>query len=395
MSNSNQNFNTEIKYFKMDSLRLGKLPQIKSSLAYQGVNINSEPWVLVEKIHGSNSAFVYQCQDGVPTYQLARRNGLVPEKEMKSFFNIESAYQPFVKSLQELCETACYELGLDHRHHQVVVYSELYGGNIQKGMRYHDIESILVFDIRVGNTFLSYEKVSSLCDTHKIPVVPLIQQGTLDELISGFQGKLEGFNSLVPQKIHQKDVSDAPAEGVILRPLRLEDTYDPHAKHSTVIRYKWKKLEHCERPQKKVVKEGEMTHLQGLQEKAAGYINRQRFETYLSKVGAEFLLDKSNMGENISALVKDTLTDIQEEDEFAPLLEDKKLFAQLRKMISKTSSGLIQRFQFEYVPVQRKELTDEERLEKIDKHIAETHINIQKIRSQVEELQRRARHLTK
>ena len=115
----------------------------------------------------------------MPTYQLARRNGLVPEKEMKSFFNIEEAYQPFVKSLQELCETACYELGLDHRHHQVVVYSELYGGNIQKGMRYHDTESILVFDIRVDNTFLSYEKVSSLCDTHEIPMVPLIQTGNL------------------------------------------------------------------------------------------------------------------------------------------------------------------------------------------------------------------------
>ena len=138
-----------------------------------------------------------------------------------------------------------------------------------------------------------------------------------------------------------------------------------------------------------------MTHLQALQEKAAGYINTQRLHTYLSKVGVDYLMNRSNMGENISALVKDTLTDIQEEDEFAPLLEDKKLFAELRKMISKTSSGLIQRFQFEYVPVQRKELTDEERLEKIDKHIAETHINIQKIRSQVEELQRRARHLTK
>ena len=58
MSNSNQNFNTEIKYFKMDSLRLGKLPQIKSSLAYKGVNIDTEPWVLVEKF---TEATVLSC----------------------------------------------------------------------------------------------------------------------------------------------------------------------------------------------------------------------------------------------------------------------------------------------------------------------------------------------
>ena len=109
-------------------------------------------------------------------------------------------------------------------------------------------------------------------------------------------------------------MTDAPAEGVILRPLRLEDEYEPHAQHSTVFRYKWKKMEHCERPQKKVVTEDEMTHLQALQEKAVGYINTQTLQTYLSKVGVDYLMDKSNMGENISALVKDTLTDIQEEE---------------------------------------------------------------------------------
>lgn len=393
MSNSNQNFNTEIKYFKMDSLRLGKLSQIKTTLQEQGCNIDTEPWVLVEKIHGSNSAFVYQCQDGSPSYQLARRNGLVPNNELQSFFNIGKAYQSFVERLQQLCESACYELGLDHRQHKVVVYSELYGNKIQKGMRYHDSESILVFDVRVGNTFLSYEKMSELCALHQLPAVPLIQQGTLDELISGFQGQLEGFHSQVPQKIHQKDVTDAPAEGVILRPLRLDDDYYPEAKYSTVLRYKWKKMEHCERPKKKVVTEDEMTHLQALQEKAAGYINTPRLHTYLSKVGVDHLMNKGNMGKNISALVQDTMVDIQEEDEFTPLLEDKKLSAELRKMISRTSSCLIQTFQFEYIPVEPKELTDEERLVKIDKHLAETWITIDKIRSQVKELRSRTQNL--
>lgn len=384
-------FNTEIKYFKMDSLRLEKLSQIKNKFQNQGCDIESEHWVLVEKIHGSNSAFVYQCQDGQPSFHLARRNGFVPEKELQTFFNIEKAYQPFVEQLMKLCETACYEMGLDHRHHQVVVYSELYGGNIQKGMRYHDTETILVFDIRVDDTFLSYQKMQALCRSHDIPSVPLIQQGTLDELIVSFREKLEKFNSQVPQCIHQKNVDDAPAEGVILRPLNLDDEYDVTARSSTVQRYKWKKMEHCERPKKKVVTDGEITHLQALQQKALGYINTQRLHTYLSKVGVDYLMNKGNMGKNISSLVKDTLVDIQEEDELAPLLEDKKLSAELRKMISRTSSHLIQTFQFEYIPVEPEELTDEDRLIKIDKHIAETWITIDKIRSQVKELQQRTK----
>ena len=100
-------------------------------------------------------------------------------------------------------------------------------------------------------------------------------------------------------------------------------------------------------------------------------------------------MNNRNIGKNIVGLVNDTLSDIREESKFAPLLEDKKHFAELRKMISKTSSKLIQNFQFEYVEPEPKLLTDEEYLEKIDLHIAESRKKIDKIRSQVQELQAR------
>lgn len=396
MNNSKPiNFEKDIKYLKMDSFRLGKLPEIKNILLDLGLDIESEPWVLVEKIHGSNSGFVYQCQEGEPTYQLARRNGFVPPTELKSFFNIEKAYQPYLEKLNQLCESACYELGLDHRHHQVVVNCELYGADIQKGMNYHDTESILVFDIRVDNTFLSYEKVRTLCALHGLPVVPLIQQGTLDNLITSFQAQLEGFNSHVPQKIHGQPVTDAPAEGVILRPLLLDDIYDPKAVNSMVQRYKWKKMEHCERPKKKVVTEGEQTHLQALMEEAVGYINIQRLHTFKSKVGVECIMKKQNIGKNINELVKDTLVDIREESKFTSLLQNKKLFAELRKMISQTSARLIQTFQFEYMEPKPKVPMDEEQLAKIDRHISDTHRNLNEIRTRIQELQRRNSTLEK
>ena len=378
-----------IKYYKMSSFRLGKLREIQDSLTEQGHNYATTEWILQEKLHGSNSCFIHQYFDGEKEIKLGRRNGLVPEKELKSFFNIGKAYEPYMLSLADLAETVCYERGLDSRNHRVIVYSELYGNNIQKGMKYSDNETIAVFDIRIDNTFLSYQDVESMCSRHGIPMAPLVMKGTLDELVEKFSVQLEDMNSLVPRVLHEQDIMDAPAEGVIVRPYNLEETYVPYDKDFRMLRYKWKKMEFSERPKPKQVTVGEESHLQALLEEASGYINIQRLDTFKSKVGVECLMNNQNMGKNISGLVNDTLEDIRQESKFSPLLEDKKHFAELRKMISKTSSKLIQNFQFEYVKPETKLLTDEEYLEKIDMHIAQSQKNIDKIRFLVQELQAR------
>ena len=390
MSNTD-NFE-KFKYFKMDSLRLGKLAKTKKNLSQKGLNLEEEKWVLLEKIHGSNSCFIYQYQDEEPNYQLGRRNGLVPKKELRSFYNIETAYQPWVEQLKNMCEAACYEMGFDPRHHQVVVYSELYGANIQKGMRYHDQESILVFDIRVDDTFLCYDKMRQLCQDYGIPSTPLIAEGTLDELVESFRDKLEGFTSQVPQKIHQQETNDAPAEGVILRPIMINETYDPFYKSSYMLRYKWKKTEFTEHPQKKEIPREQMTRPEYLLVQATEFLNAPRLATYQSKVGVDYLLDMNNMGANIRALVQDTLVDIKEEDEYQFIFEEKKLQSELQKMLSRKSSSMIQKFQFDYIP---SELSEMEKLDKIDSSIQTADKNIQEIRKKVEELKRRTIFLSK
>ena len=386
MTQAITNYN-DIKYYKMSSFRLGKLREIQEYLTEQGHNYDTMIWLLQEKLHGSNSCFIHRYIDGEKDIKLGRRNGLVPENELKSFFNIGEAYQEYMPSLADLAETVCYERGLDSRNHRVIVYCELYGNKIQKGMKYNDVETIAVFDIRIDNTFLSYQDVESMCSRHGIPLAPLVMKGTLDELVEKFRDQLEDMNSLVPRVLHGQDIMDAPAEGVIVRPYNLEETYDPDDEDFKMLRYKWKKMEFSERPKPKQVTAGEVSHLQALLEEAINYINIQRLETFKSKVGVEFLMNKRNMGKNIGALVKDTLIDIREESKFVPLLEDKKHFAELRKMISKTSSQLIQNFQFEYIEPEPKVLTDEEYLAKIDQHIAESRRNIDQIRAQIQELQ--------
>ena len=182
MNQVTTNYN-DIKYYKMSSFRLGKLREIQDSLTEQGHNYATTEWILQEKLHGSNSCFIHQYFDGEKEIKLGRRNGLVPEKELKSFFNIGKAYEPYMMSLADLAETVCYERGLDSRNHRVIIYSELYGNNIQKGMKYSDNETIAVFDIRIDDTFLSYQDVESICSRNGIPMAPLVMKGTLEDRV--------------------------------------------------------------------------------------------------------------------------------------------------------------------------------------------------------------------
>ena len=419
MSHTTNNYQA-IKYFKMNSFRLGKLPEIQESLESLGIDYSTCQWVLQEKLHGSNSCFIHEYLDGEPDIKLGRRNGLVPEKEFKSFFNIESAYQPYYQSLTALAEAVCYERGLDYRNHRVVIYSELYGNNIQKGMKYHDRESIAVFDIRIDNLFLSLEEVERLCFQHSLPLAPLVMKGTIDELVAKFRPYIEDMVSLVPRCLHETDVIDAPAEGVIIRPYNLEETYNPDDTKCQMLRYKWKKLEFSERPVKKEEPSLEGDKIELLISSAAKFVNMRRLETYCSKVSNMFVLDKKNIGQNIKALVDDAMVDIQEEEDYQIIFQNKEYTKKLRNMMNKEASKVIQTFQFEFVvravpeKETRRAITIEalekieaemhknktgraisiEELAKMDSDIDENQTLIDKLREQVLKLQNRAKQLS-
>ena len=348
MSQTTNNYQA-IKYFKMNSFGLRKLPEIQESLEFKGIDYSKSQWVLQEKLHGSNSCFIHEYLDGEPDIKLGRRNGFVPEKELKSFFNIQSAYQPYHQSLTSLAEAVCYERGLDYRNHRVVIYSELYGNNIQKGMKYHDRESIAVFDIRIDNLFLSFQEVERLCLEHSLPLAPLIMKGTMEEIVTKFQPKIEAMVSMVPQVIHETDVTDAPAEGVIIRPYNLDETYNPDDTQCQMLRYKWKKLEFSDRPVKKEEPSLEGNKIEILISRAVKFINKRRLETYCSKVSNMFVLNKKNMGENIRALVDDAMVDILEEEDYQIIFQNKETTRKLRNLMNREASKIIRTFQFEFV----------------------------------------------
>ena len=346
-----------LKYPKMDSFRKGLV---------SGLN-PQESYVCVEKLHGSNTQFFYQGSEDGHTWKLGKRNGWVSEAELIQFYNIGKTYQPFIKDLVQACETACYELAMDSRHSQVSIFSELYGAKVQKGMQYHDSETIAVFDIRVNDIFLSYDQVKTICLTHNLPMAPEVCLGTLGDLVSTFQ--VEDLHSLVPLVLHGKAIHNAPCEGVILRPVNQEGFEN---------RFKWKKQAFCERQVKQVPTSEEDKEVSN----AVNYLNTLRLDCYVSKVGPQFILDKKNLGSNIRALVQDTMTDIKED--FPELWLDSPQRKKVNKIISGKAGQLINQFIFDYIPPK---LSLEEQLDQIENNMDKIRTNLQSIKSELTNLQ--------
>lgn len=347
------------KYPKMELFRKADLKSLNPE----------ESFVLVEKIHGSNAQFIYQGSDDGPTWQLGKRNGWITEEEMVNFYHIGQVFQLFITRLLEACETCCYELGLDSRHCQVSIFVELYGANVQKNMRYHNSETIAIFDIRVNEEFVPYEQMKTICINHNLPRAPEIQRGCLKELISTFQ--VEELSSKVPLELHSKNEENAPCEGVILRPVN---------QSGFVNRFKWKKIQFSERPRKETVFQEQNSELN----QAIGYMNEMRLESYLSKVGPDVILNRKNIGSNIKALMQDCLVDLK--TDFPDIIADK----QLNKRLSCRAIKLINEFIFNYIP---EEPIIEEQMTRLETIMSDTRKNIMTLRAHLYNINQRLNKL--
>ena len=89
-----------------------------------------------------------------------------------------------------------------------VIYGEGYGAKIQKGGGNYNTkgQDFIVFDVLVGNVWLKREDVKSIAGSLGLDVVPIIGEGTLDDLANE-TGR--GIKSVW---------GDFSAEGIVARP---------------------------------------------------------------------------------------------------------------------------------------------------------------------------------
>lgn len=178
-------------------------------------------WVMTEKIHGANFSF---HTDG-KSVKVARRSAFLSDQDKFHGSHLFKArYENAVLALHA-------DLG---GQSDVVVYGELYGGGyphkdvkpvrdaklVQKGLYYAPDLHFTAFDVLTlaNGEFLAWDRAAALCVTHGIPFTPLLQQGSLDELLAfnvdTFETRIPDTLALPPLSMDQRI-----AEGVVIRPL--------------------------------------------------------------------------------------------------------------------------------------------------------------------------------
>lgn len=150
-------------------------------------------WVFTEKVDGTNIRIIW---DGV-------RVTLGGKTDRAQLF------APLVAVLQErFHQDNMLRVFPPVDYNNVILYGEGYGAKIQKGGGNYisDRVDFVLFDVRIGNIWLSRDNVEDIADKLNIPVVPRIGSGNLFESIEITRA---GFSSIW---------GDFIAEGMVMRP---------------------------------------------------------------------------------------------------------------------------------------------------------------------------------
>lgn len=149
-------------------------------------------WQFTEKVDGTNIRVVV-APGGAVTFGGRTDNAAIPAPLIAKLYGY---FTPQVAALSEQFPSGA------------VLYGEGYGGKIQGGSKtYGPEQDFVLFDVRVGEWWLSRDAVNGIADQFGLKAVPLLGVGTLYNAVELAR---EGLKS---------EWGDFYAEGIVARPL--------------------------------------------------------------------------------------------------------------------------------------------------------------------------------
>jgi Rnl2 family RNA ligase len=154
-----------------------------------------------------------------------------------------------------------------------VVYGELFGGGIQKGVNY-GAKRFAAFDMKIGDQFVDYDKFVELCDLVGLPRCVEIARGSFDDILA--------IDPAFPTKMSDCGATDI-AEGFVMKPVK-----NSYLRLGDRIILKKKSPGFSERTSEKTPRPPKepLTELQqSIFDAAQAYICDERIESATSKFG--------------------------------------------------------------------------------------------------------------
>ena len=312
-------------------LKFEKFPSLENTYNQKKINkienlgIDSI-WVVTEKVHGANFSFWVERNENEIVIKCAKRSGFIEDDE--KFFNYKPVLERYKESLIKLYQ----QLECD----SLIVYGELYGGNVQRGMSYKDDQDFIAFDMVVDNVV--QEKIYSfnVLKSFNITVTPLIGvYGNIKDALDvneSFDSNLtcENFSGV---ELHKE------AEGIVIEP------NIPHWDNSGSRVYLKKKtkrfLEKSGKPKTEHKQPSVLNEkVQMLLDESKLYINEARYQSVVSKIGEVSIKD---IGKVMGLMTQDVLVDLEKdlEKSVEDTLEDKGLKTSYMKNLQKSVQDFV------------------------------------------------------
>lgn len=128
--------------------------------------------VATEKIHGRNCRIGYCYEEGEMTVMAGSH--LRRRKQFTQNGTLSVYWQPL--ELYPQLQPLLHALWLKYMHN-VIIFGELYGGNLQDLSYGHRDVQFRVFDISVNTLYLSYELMQEWLSKFNVPAVPVLYTG--------------------------------------------------------------------------------------------------------------------------------------------------------------------------------------------------------------------------
>jgi len=184
-----------MEFKKFSSLENTYRQNLIDKVQYEGKD--GGEWIVTEKIHGAN--FSFWC-DGNEV-KVASRSQFVDG----TFYNCQAVINRYEKGILETHHILCKEGDV------LVIYGELFGGNIQKEVQYGE-KDFRAFDMAINGEVQDKVKAFSWARFASIQTAPVLKVGSLKECLevaNTFQ------STLTPEGFEGENI----AEGVVIEPV--------------------------------------------------------------------------------------------------------------------------------------------------------------------------------
>jgi Rnl2 family RNA ligase len=290
-----------LEFRKFSSLENTYRQNLIDKVQYEGKE--GGQWIATEKLHGAN--FSFWC-DGTEV-KVASRSQFVDG----TFYNCQAVVNKYSGAVMNLFNA------LEGEHKELVIYGELFGGNIQKEVEYGE-KDFRAFDLTLDGVVQPKLNQRAWCEGVGIQNAPFIAVGTLAECLA----LSNTFKSVLTPEGYEGENN---AEGLVIEPV------EPAWFNNGSRIYFKNKTESFTEKKPKEVKVFELSEAESdLMNELLTYNTEQRVSNVISKIGA---VTNKDFGKILGLTVQDMFEDFTKETERDPKVEAENNWKQFVKLL--------------------------------------------------------------